>query len=67
MGFRRRIATEDSLTVKLHGLRDDRTYELEEIDTKKKHSISGKELAAGIRLHVPAAPGSTLMIYREVK
>ena len=67
MAFRHRMAKDESLTVKLRGLREDRTYEVEDLDSAEKYNVSGKELAAGTRLHIAAAPGSSLLIYREAK
>jgi len=42
-------------------------YELEDLDTGMRQSIIGRELIAGVRLHIITAPGSTLLIYREEK
>jgi len=67
MAFRRQKNTEDSLSINLKGLKPDRVYELEDLDTGKKRAISGKNLTEGLRVHVSAAPGSSLLIYKELK
>jgi hypothetical protein len=67
MGFRRKLATADSLTVKLQGLKPAKTYEVEDADGGKKQLVTGKELAAGLRLALTNPQSSTLLIYREKK
>jgi len=67
MAFRRAKAAAKAWTVKVRGLQADRRYELEDLDNNRKQVITGKELAAGLRLDIPAAPGSALLIYRSKK
>lgn len=67
MAFRRSKATEASLSVKLRGLKDDRTYELENVDAGTKQFATGKKLAENLCLKINTSPGSALLIYRERK
>jgi alpha-galactosidase len=67
VAFRREKAAEKFCTVKLRGLEAERRYELEDLDNNRKQVFTGKELAARLRLDIPAAPGSTLVIYRARK
>jgi len=67
MAFRRKLAAEDSLTVKLQGLKPGRTYQVEDLDSGTKQLVTGKALASGLRLSVANPQGSTLLIYREEK
>jgi alpha-galactosidase len=65
MAFRREKAPEKSWTVKLRGLKAKRSYELEDLDDGTKRFFTGKELADGLGLDIPAMPGSRLLIYKS--
>jgi alpha-galactosidase len=65
MAFRRKLAAEEVLTVKLQGLKPAKTYEVEDVDSGKKQLVTGRELAAGLRLTLANPQSSTLLIYRE--
>jgi alpha-galactosidase len=67
MAFRRKLADADSLTVRLQGLNPAKTYQVEDLDSGKKQLVTGKDLAAGLRLTLDTPQSSTLLIYREGK
>jgi len=65
MVFRREKAPEKSWIVKLRGLKADGIHELADLDNNKKQTLTAKELAEGLRLDIPASPGSALLIYES--
>lgn len=67
MAFRREKAPEKSWTVKLRGVRAERRYQLEDLDSGKKQVHTGKQLLQDLRLNIPEMPGSRLIIYRAFK
>ncbi len=64
MAFRRQESAEDTLVVKARGLKLNATYELEDLDAATKRVVSGKELSAGVSIHLPSPRSSNLLIYR---
>jgi alpha-galactosidase len=67
LAFRRPMATATSVTAKLQGLEAGADYEVSFEDYGVTVVRSGKELAAGITLKIPEAPGSLLVKYRRIR
>ena len=67
MAFRRKMAMENSITVKLRGLITGMTYEVEDLDSHRTRTATGQELATGLRLDLAAPGSSALLVYREKK
>jgi hypothetical protein len=66
MFFRRPKAKETSFKAALHGLDLKATYEVTFADSAKKQKLSGSELSR-FKCEIPAAPGSSLVIYRKLE
>ena len=67
LAFRRPQALAASITVKFGGLEPDRDYEVSYEDYGITVFKSGRELAAGLSIKIPEAPGSLLIKYRRVR
>ncbi len=67
MALRRKLAIADTVTVRLQGLKPGKTYEVEDIDNGRKQFVTGKELAAGLRINLANPQSSSLLVYREAK
>jgi len=67
LGFRRPQAPQAAITVKLGGLEAGADYEVNYEDYGVVVVKSGKELAEGLTLKIPEAPGSMLIKYRRVR
>jgi len=67
LAFRRPLAAVSSITVNPQGLDPDADYEVSYEDYGITVFKSGRELAAGISIKIPEAPGSLLIKYRRVK
>lgn len=66
MAFRRPESTDSTLTVHLQGLDMNRQYEIENVDTGLKTTLSGRALADGLQLKLSRPRSSLLMRYKEV-
>ena len=66
MAFRRPESTDSTLTVRLQGLDMNRQYEIENVDTGIKTTLSGRVLAGGLQLKLSRPRSSLLMRYQEV-
>lgn len=64
MAFRRKEASA-SLVVKLQGLVPDATYEVEDVDRGTKQVLTGKDLAAGLKIGLVNAESSVLIRYEK--
>ena len=64
MAFRRKEAAA-SLVVKLQGLVPDATYEVEDVDRGTKQVMTGKDLAAGLKIGLVNAESSVLIRYEK--
>jgi alpha-galactosidase len=67
LAFRRPMAREASITVKLGGLEAGADYEVSYEDYGVALVKSGRELAEGLTVKIPEAPGSLLIKYRRVR
>jgi alpha-galactosidase len=67
LGFRRQLSTTSSITVNLQGLEPSGDYEVSFEDYGITVMKSGRELAAGLSIKIPEAPGSLLVKYRRVR
>jgi alpha-galactosidase len=67
LAFRRPQAAATSITARLQGLEAGADYELDFEDYGLSIVRNGRELAAGITLKIPEAPGSLLVKYRRVR
>ena len=67
LAFRRPMAPEASITVKLGGLEPGADYEVTYEDYGIALIKSGRELADGLSVKIPEAPGSLLIKYRRVR
>jgi alpha-galactosidase len=67
MAFRREKAPDELQIVKLRGLKTDRRYQVEDLDSGAKRIYTGKELATGLQLDIAEMPGSRLLIYKALK
>jgi len=65
--FRRPMAPEAAIEVKLGGLEPGADYEVNYEDYGVTVVKSGRELAAGLTLKIPEAPASLLIKYRRVR
>jgi alpha-galactosidase len=64
IAFRRKDSTQESLYVRLSGVKDQLTYELYDEDKQTRERKTGRELKAGIELRIPDTPGSLLIRYK---
>jgi alpha-galactosidase len=67
LAFRRHQAPAASITVKLQGLEPAGDYEVSYEDYGVAVFKSSRELAAGLSVKIPEAPGSLLIKYRRVR
>ncbi len=67
LAFRRQLAAVSSIAVNLQGLDPDADYEVSYEDYGITVFKTGRELAAGISIKIPEAPGSLLIKYRRIK
>ncbi len=67
LGFRRSLALASSITVKFRGLEPAADYEVSYEDYGVVVNKTGRELAEGVTLKIPEAPGSMLIKYRRVR
>ena len=67
MAFRRPMAPQAAIEVKLGGLEAGADYEVNFDDYGVVVIRSGRELAAGLTLKIPEAPASMLLKYRRVR
>ncbi len=64
--FRRDKSVFNSATFRLHHLKENRSYTVEDLDSLKKLQISGKDLVEkGIPIAIHAAPGAIILKYYE--
>lgn len=66
LAFRRQDSTQESLHVRLSGIKDQLTYELYDEDGQTRERKTGRELKAGIDLRIADTPGSLLIRYSAV-
>jgi hypothetical protein len=66
LAFRRPESPYLSARLKLGGLRPEANYVLTFEDTNVKQTFTGEELANGIDVTIEDAPGSLLVIYRQL-
>jgi alpha-galactosidase len=66
MAFRRKDAP-TSITLKLRGLKPEVMYEVEEIDTGKKQTMTSMSLAGGLKIELASPERSALLRYTAVK
>ena len=64
--FRREESPFPSVEIALQGLLEDRTYELVFEDSGEKRVGAGEELLRPLRVTIDRAPGSALLVYREI-
>jgi len=64
LAFRRAESAETSATLHLQGLDPAQSYEVEFVGSGEKRLLSGAELAEGLQLNLPQAPGSAVITYR---
>jgi alpha-galactosidase len=67
LAFRRQLATAAAITVSLRGLDPAGDYEISYEDYGITVMKSGRELAAGLSIKIPEAPGSLLVKYRRLR
>jgi alpha-galactosidase len=67
LAFRRPMAREASIVVKLCGLEVGADYEVSYEDYGVSLVKSGRELGEGLSIKIPEAPGSLLIKYRRVR
>ena len=67
VAFRRPMAPQAAIEVKLAGLEAGADYEVDYADYGVVVVKSGRELAAGLTLRIPEAPASLLIKYRRVR
>jgi len=67
LAFRRPHAAAASITVAFHGLEPAADYEMDFDDYGIVVAKSGRELAEGLLIKIPAAPGSLLIKYRRLR
>jgi alpha-galactosidase len=67
LAFRRQLSTTASITVNLQGLDAAGDYEVSFEDYGITVMKSGRELAGGLSIKIPEAPGSLLIKYRRVR
>jgi alpha-galactosidase len=67
LAFRRQLATTATITVSLRGLDPAGDYEVSYEDYGITVMKSGRELAAGLSIKIPEAPGSLLIKYRRLR
>jgi len=67
LAFRRPMAPQASIEVKLGGLDAGADYEVDYVDYGVVVVKSGRELAAGLTLRIPEEPASMLIKYRRVR
>jgi alpha-galactosidase len=66
LAFRRQQSNDSSICLNLHGLKSDANYEVSFEDTQTKETLSGEKLASGIDVTIQEAPGSLLIIYKQL-
>jgi alpha-galactosidase len=67
LAFRRPLAAAAAITINPHELSPDADYEVNFEDYGITLFKSGRELAAGVSIKIPEAPGSLLIKYRRVR
>jgi len=67
LAFRRPQAAPSSIAIRLRGLEPDADYEITYEDYGITVYKSGRELAPGLSVKIPEAPGSLLIKYRRVR
>ncbi|MEW5976483.1 MAG: hypothetical protein AB1898_11840 [Acidobacteriota bacterium] len=65
MAFRRPMALERSIVVRLEGLDPGTAYELKNLDSGERRTATGKELCAQLRLTSESKPQSLLFTYKR--
>jgi len=66
IAFRRHQCKDETLCLRLRGLKNDANYEVGFEDAGTKETISGEELASGIDVTINETPGSLLIMYQQV-
>jgi alpha-galactosidase len=64
--FRRPDCQNKSITIKMHGLDMNTTYELYYEDYGIKFTMTGAEIMRGIDISIPTSPGSLLISYKKL-
>jgi alpha-galactosidase len=64
LAFRRSQSPEESIRIRLSGVKDGQTYELYDEDNDVREKKTGRELKAGFDVRIPQTPGSLLIRYR---
>jgi alpha-galactosidase len=67
LAFRRPLAASSTITIRPQGLEPDADYEIVYEDYGITVYKSGRELAPGLNVKIPEAPGSLLINYRRVR
>jgi alpha-galactosidase len=62
--FRRERSPYLAVQIHLSALEPDETYELTNVDTGDRLTLTGRELSEPMRIEIEEAPGSVLMLYR---
>jgi alpha-galactosidase len=66
--FRRADCAADSLKLTLRGLDPTAAYVIENLDSDKAQTHSGRELIEqGLHVNIPERPGSALLVYRMIR
>jgi alpha-galactosidase len=66
--FRRTESADESLLVKLHGLKDDAVYVLTNLDVPGTVEMTGKELSEkGLPISIKEQRGSAIISYKKKK
>lgn len=66
--FRRDSCQEETLTFRLLNLDPGATYDMTNLDTEEKSTISGRELMdKGLKVTIPEKPASAIISYQEAK
>ncbi len=64
VAFRRKDNKSDTLSVKLQGLNQESIYSVFDNNNVRMVTKSGKNLAEGLTLHIPEAPGALILKYQ---
>jgi len=67
LAFRRNLAPEETIKVRLHGLTSDMSYRVTFEDYGITLVRTGRELLGGMDVKIPRAPGSLLITYVSLK
>lgn len=64
--FRRSACENDSMSLKLHGLKPECRYTVTYLDSKESQEATGQQLMSdGLTVKIPAKPGAAVLIYQQ--